>query len=97
VAGPSRVARVAPRDVAPAPETKPPAAGADEPNAIPATVKPTAPDATPLGALWARLPKGGAARGAADAREAGERGDAREQPEAADAPKRPKLEFPDDF
>ena len=73
-----------------------PAAVADEPNPIPATVKP-APDATPLGALWARLPKGGAARGAADTREVGERGDAPERPERADAPKRPKLEFPDDF
>jgi MYXO-CTERM domain-containing protein len=97
VVGPSRVARVAPRDVATPSDAKPSAAGADDSNAIQAAVKPPAPDATPLGALWARLPKGGAARGAADAREAGERGDARERPEAADAPKRPKLEFPDDF
>ncbi len=55
------------------------AAGPGAPRSKPAT------DATPLGALWARLPKGAAARGAAEARERGARGGAREAGERGDA------------
>ena len=71
-------------------------ATAEAPEPIPEPAK-AASDATPLGALWARLPKGGAGRGATDARGRGERGEAAERPAGADAPKRPKLEFPEDF
>ncbi|MFO8149871.1 MAG: hypothetical protein R6T93_06225 [Trueperaceae bacterium] len=75
-----------------------PPAAKDDPERTPEPTKPAA-DATPLGALWARLPKGGAGRGAAaDEREAGERGDAPERPDGTEARKRrPKLEFPEDF
>ena len=83
------------RAPAPAPDEGPPAAAAKAEPSAPSE-KPAA-DATPLGALWARLPKGGAGRAAAKEREVTERGDDRARPDVADAPRRPKLEFPDDF
>jgi len=55
-------------------------------------------EATPLGALWARLPKGGTARGATDETRADGRVDARTREDRDEAAgKRPKLEFPEDF
>jgi len=88
-------ARGASRDEPPTSDAAPPAT-AEAPEPTPEPAKPV-PDATPLGALWARLPKGGAGRGAADARGGDERGEAPERPAGADAPRRPKLEFPEDF
>lgn len=84
----------APSPARDAPRRGPPAS--DAPASAPQAEKP-APDATPLGALWARLPKGGAGRGATDAPGGGERREAPERPEDAAAPRRPKLEFPDEF
>lgn len=89
------VAPGAKRHVVRAADAVPPAA-VDEPKPTPPPAKPAA-DATPLGALWARLPKGGASRAAAKEREVAERGDDGARSEGTDAPRRPKLEFPDDF
>jgi len=72
-----------------------PPAAANEAEPIAPAERP-ATDATPLGALWARLPKGGG-RAATKEPEVAERGEDRARPEGADAPRRPKLEFPDDF
>ena len=85
-----------PRVDAPPEADAPSPAPAEEPAPAAPASKPTS-DATPLGALWARLPKGGGARKAAVAREAGERDDAGTASEEAATPRRPKLEFPDDF
>lgn len=91
---PGPAPRPAPGPARDAPRSGPPAS--DAPESAPQAEKP-APDATPLGALWARLPKGGAGRGATDARGGGERREAPERPEDAAAPRRPKLEFPEEF
>ena len=92
VAGARSAPARAPRGAPPTPPVASPAAE-EAPAPTPEPAKP-APDATPLGALWARLPKGGAGRGAAEARAGGE---VPERSEGADAPRRPKLEFPEDF